>query len=64
VGHNGAHTQPESGLSKTDFLLLHRAVLEQCDALDGVRDGVIENPLGCHFDPEILRCTGLKNPSA
>ena len=53
---------PESGLSKTDFLLLHRAVLEQCDALDGVRDGVIENPLGCHFDPEILRCTGLKNP--
>lgn len=53
---------PESGLSKTDFQLLHRAVLEQCDALDGVRDGVIENPPSCHFDPQILHCSGLKNP--
>jgi feruloyl esterase len=53
---------PESGLSKTDFQLLHRAVLEQCDALDGVRDGVIENPPSCHFDPQVLRCAGLKNP--
>jgi feruloyl esterase len=53
---------PESGLSKEDFRLLHAAVLEKCDALDGVRDGVIENPLACHFDPEVLRCAGLKNP--
>jgi feruloyl esterase len=52
----------ESALSKGDFQLLHRSVLEQCDALDGVRDGVIENPLSCHFDPELLRCAGLKNP--
>jgi feruloyl esterase len=52
----------ESGLSKADFELLHHAVLEQCDALDGVRDGVIENPPGCHFEPQILRCGGLKNP--
>jgi feruloyl esterase len=49
---------PESALSKQDFQLLHAAVLEQCDALDGV----IENPLACHFDPGPLRCAGLKNP--
>ncbi len=53
---------PESALSKQDFQLLHHAVLERCDALDGVRDGVIENPLACDFDPEVLRCPGLKNP--
>jgi tannase/feruloyl esterase len=53
---------PESALSRADFQLLHHAVLAQCDALDGVRDGVLENPLSCHFDPQVLRCAGLKNP--
>lgn len=53
---------PESGLSKEDFRLLHRAVLDKCDLLDGVRDGVLENPLACHFDPQVLRCPGVKNP--
>ena len=30
--------------------MIHAAVLEACDAKDGVKDGVIENPLACHFD--------------
>jgi hypothetical protein len=37
------------------------AVLAQCDALDGVKDGVIENPLACHFDPSVLRCKGAES---
>jgi len=36
--------------------LIHEAALRACDAADGVRDGVIENPLACHFDPQVLRC--------
>ncbi|WP_199534693.1 tannase/feruloyl esterase family alpha/beta hydrolase [Rhodoferax lacus] len=36
--------------------LLHRAVLAQCDALDGQRDGLIEDPRACHFDPKTLQC--------
>lgn len=32
------------------------AVLEQCDELDGVKDGLIENPLICDFDIETLAC--------
>ncbi len=36
--------------------LLHTAVLKQCDALDGVKDGLLENPLACHFDPAVLKC--------
>lgn len=38
--------------------LLHRAVLETCDARDGVTDGVLENPRACTFDPGVLACTG------
>ncbi|HEY2845568.1 MAG TPA: tannase/feruloyl esterase family alpha/beta hydrolase [Bryobacteraceae bacterium] len=30
------------------------SAVEACDALDGVKDGVIENPDLCHFDPKKL----------
>ena len=36
--------------------LIHRAALKACDARDGVRDGVIEDPLSCRFDPAVLAC--------
>ncbi|MEA5124054.1 tannase/feruloyl esterase family alpha/beta hydrolase [Xanthomonas floridensis] len=36
--------------------VLHAAVLKACDALDGLADGVIGNPLACHFDPATLQC--------
>jgi len=38
--------------------LLHNAVLDACDALDGVKDGLLENPDRCTFDPGALACTG------
>lgn len=28
----------------------------QCDLIDGVADGVLEDPLLCHFDPATLIC--------
>jgi feruloyl esterase len=36
--------------------LVNRAVLAKCDAIDGVTDGILENPLQCKFDPAELRC--------
>ena len=36
--------------------LLHDAVLSACDALDGVKDGQIDDPRRCHFDPGRLAC--------
>jgi feruloyl esterase len=32
------------------------AVISACDALDGVRDGILEDPRQCHFDPASLKC--------
>jgi feruloyl esterase len=42
---------------------LHAAVLEACDALDGVKDGVVDDPTRCRFDPGILSCKGADNES-
>jgi feruloyl esterase len=40
------------------YQLIHKAVLEACDALDGVKDRVLEDPRRCHFDPQALLCKG------
>jgi feruloyl esterase len=40
------------------FPVIHRAVLDLCDKLDGVKDGFIEDPTRCHFDPASIRCPG------
>jgi feruloyl esterase len=38
--------------------LLHRAVLNACDAGDGLKDGLIADPKSCRFDPGDLQCKG------
>jgi feruloyl esterase len=40
------------------YPVIHRAALDKCDALDGVRDGFIEDPTRCHFDPATIVCPG------
>lgn len=36
--------------------LLRDAVMQVCDAQDGVKDGIINDPAGCAFDAVSLRC--------
>jgi feruloyl esterase len=55
----GQAVHDEAGhLGREEFSLIHDAVLAQCDADDGVKDGVIENPRRCRFDPGSLVCKG------
>lgn len=44
--------------------LIHDAALNACDALDGARDGVLENPLACSFDPAVLTCKAGAAPDS
>src|SRR5262245_61907620 len=52
------HKSEETYIPQTKFGLIHDAVLQACDANDGVKDRVIENPRQCKFDPKVLQCTG------
>jgi feruloyl esterase len=51
--HNAA-----ARLSSTDRQVLHRAVLDACDAADGLKDGLVSDPESCRFDPGVLECRG------
>jgi feruloyl esterase len=46
----GSYIPPEK------YPAIHDAVLQACDALDGVTDRVVENPRACTFDPKVLEC--------
>lgn len=43
------------------YPMLHRAVLDACDTLDGVRDNIIDDPTACHFDPKTIQCPAYKD---
>lgn len=47
---------PDSRLWGKDLTLVDDYVLKQCDKLDGVKDGVIENPGICHPNLTALIC--------
>ena len=40
----------------TKFAVIHTAVVAACDAIDGLKDWLIDDPTRCHFDPQVLEC--------
>jgi feruloyl esterase len=42
---------------------LQKEVLAQCDALDGIEDGIISNPLNCHIDFSAFAPCAADKPS-
>jgi feruloyl esterase len=38
--------------STTKWQILKDAVVAKCDAIDGIRDGLIDDPTACNFNPE------------
>jgi feruloyl esterase len=49
-------------LSEADLALVAKAVVKECDGLDGLVDGIINDYRACHFDPAVLTCRGTKTP--
>ena len=49
-----AAATPESAIPASKVPAIEAAALKAC----GDQDGVVENPLGCKFDPAQLRCAG------
>jgi feruloyl esterase len=48
--------EPGSFISRAKWASYAAAVKAKCDSADGVKDGVIENPLACKFDPSEMAC--------
>jgi feruloyl esterase len=57
VVSQGILKDPANFIPPDKLVMLHQAVLAACDAQDGVKDDVIENPQRCNFDPASLRCS-------
>ena len=56
------HKDEASFIPWAKYALIHNAVLAACDMLDGVADGVLEDPRRCKFDPQVLECKGADSP--
>ena len=59
-----ALADPAAALPRETLTRIHDAVLEACDAQDGARDGVLEKPLACTFDPRVLACREGSTPGS
>jgi hypothetical protein len=55
IGKNG-----QLVLNSAAIQLVHQAVLAKCDMDDGVKDGIVSDPIHCKFDAADLLCTPAK----
>jgi hypothetical protein len=47
---------PDSFIPPAKIATIGKAVAAACDKLDGVSDGVLNDPRQCHFDPASIQC--------
>ena len=57
------HPNGKQILSESKLPLIHNAVLEACDSLDGLKDGVLQHPPLCKWEPRQIQCKGTPNSS-
>jgi hypothetical protein len=56
-----AEMDPASYIPANKYAAIEAAVLAACDARDGVKDGVIDDPTKCSFRPATLLCNGAES---
>ena len=59
---NETFKDPASYIPARKYPMIHRAVLNACDAADGLKDGLISDPQSCHPDFKSLGCKAGDGP--
>jgi len=54
---------PAAYIAEAKLPAIERSVLAACDALDGIQDGVLDDPRKCRYDPVTLLCSGPESDS-
>jgi feruloyl esterase len=54
---------PESYIPASKTAILGNATRLACDRIDGIEDGVIDDPRKCKFDPAVLTCQAGQDPA-
>jgi len=54
---------PAAAVPAAKLTMLNKAAIDACDANDGIKDGLINNPRTCKFDPSVLLCKGADSES-
>ncbi len=57
------HKDAASYIPPEKYGVLHKAALAACDAKDGVKDGLIDDPTRCAFDPKVVQCKKADLPT-
>jgi feruloyl esterase len=55
-------SDPAGTLPPAKLPVIQRAAVAACDALDGIKDGLLEDPRACKFDPAVLTCKNGDGP--
>jgi feruloyl esterase len=54
---------PASYIPPSKYSIVHQGALAACDAHDGLKDGLIDNPAQCKFEPQVLLCKNGDEPT-
>src|SRR4029077_15321706 len=54
---------PQGYLPIEKVEMISKATVAACDALDGLKDGLVSDPRLCKFKPETLKCAGADAPN-
>jgi hypothetical protein len=61
--NRGFTEPPDSLLTKAQLSFVDSQVYAACDAVDGVSDHLIQDPLRCDFNPDTLLCSNNQDPN-
>ena len=55
--------EKDSYIPPAKYPMIHQAVLAACDAKDQLKDGLIDDPTQCNFNPKVLLCQNGDSPN-